>query len=83
MDDWIDRLFVDGLVNFTARCTYGIRACELRTIQTGNIRQYVLILATGTVAIFDPANLLEAGRGNGESTANTLSACKRTSMAAN
>ena len=51
LDDWIDRLFVDGLVNLTARCTYGL-GMRLRTIQTGNIRQYVLILATGTVAIF-------------------------------
>jgi NADH:ubiquinone oxidoreductase subunit 5 (subunit L)/multisubunit Na+/H+ antiporter MnhA subunit len=51
IDDWIDRIFVDGLVNLLARGTYaaGIR---LRAIQTGNLRQYVLVVAAGTVALF-------------------------------
>jgi NADH-quinone oxidoreductase subunit L len=51
IDDWFDRLFVDGLVNSLARWTYtfGIR---LRMLQSGSIRQYVLWLAIGTVALF-------------------------------
>ncbi len=50
-DDWIDRLFVDGLVNLTARWTYAL-GLKLRTVQTGNLRQYVMLLAVGTVALF-------------------------------
>ncbi|MGA2616150.1 MAG: NADH-quinone oxidoreductase subunit L [Thermoguttaceae bacterium] len=51
LDDWIDRLFVDGLVNLTARATYAL-GLRLRRVQTGNLRQYVLLLAAFTVALF-------------------------------
>ncbi len=51
LDDWIDRLFVDASVNLLARWTYAI-GLQLRTIQTGNIRQYVMWIAVGTVALF-------------------------------
>jgi len=51
IDDWIDRTFVDGLVNLTARATHAV-ALWLRTVQTGNIRQYVMLLTVGTVALF-------------------------------
>ena len=44
-------LFVDGLVNLTARWTYAL-GLRLRTVQTGNIRQYVMLIAVGTVALF-------------------------------
>lgn len=51
VDDWIDRVFVDALVNLTARWTYSL-GMQLRTIQAGNIRQYVMWLAVGTVGLF-------------------------------
>jgi NADH-quinone oxidoreductase subunit L len=51
LDEWIDRVFVDGLVNGLARWTHtaGLR---LRAVQSGNLRQYVMWLVVGTVAIF-------------------------------
>ena len=51
IDDWIDRIFVDGLVNLTARWTYAF-GLKLRTLQTGNVRQYVMFIAVGTIALF-------------------------------
>jgi NADH-quinone oxidoreductase subunit L len=51
VDDWIDRLFVDGLVNLTARGTYAV-GVRLRAVQTGNVRQYVMLVALGTVVLF-------------------------------
>ena len=51
LDDWIDRIFVDALVNLIARWTYAL-GLRLRTIQTGNIRQYVMWIAVGTVGLF-------------------------------
>ncbi len=56
-DDWIDRWFVDGLVNLTARWTHAV-GLQLRRVQTGNLRQYVMLLAVGTVALFVLMNLL-------------------------
>jgi NADH:ubiquinone oxidoreductase subunit 5 (subunit L)/multisubunit Na+/H+ antiporter MnhA subunit len=50
-DDWIDRLFVDGTVNGIARWTHAV-GLWLRTVQTGNLRQYVVWIAVGTVALF-------------------------------
>jgi X-X-X-Leu-X-X-Gly heptad repeat protein len=51
LDDWIDRLFVDGLVNLTARATYAA-GLRLRAVQTGNVRQYVMLVVLGTVVLF-------------------------------
>ena len=51
LDDWIDRLFVDGLINRIAQWTYGV-AVWLRTLQTGQLRQYVMLIVVGTVALF-------------------------------
>ena len=50
-DDVIDRLFVDRLVNGIGRFTYqfGLR---LRPLQSGQLRIYVLMLATSTVVLF-------------------------------
>ena len=56
LDDWIDRIFVDALVNLIARRTYAL-GLRLRTVQTGNIRQYVMWMAVGTVALFVLINL--------------------------
>jgi NADH:ubiquinone oxidoreductase subunit 5 (subunit L)/multisubunit Na+/H+ antiporter MnhA subunit len=51
IDDWIDRIFVDALVNLTARATYAL-GLRLRVIQTGSIRQYVMWIVVGTVGLF-------------------------------
>jgi len=51
LDDWIDRTFVDAAVNLTARWTFAA-GMKLRTVQTGSLRQYVMWLAVGTVALF-------------------------------
>jgi NADH-quinone oxidoreductase subunit L len=50
-DDWFDRVFVDRFVNLAAQWTYVI-GLRLRVLQTGNIRQYVMWLAVGTVMLF-------------------------------
>jgi NADH-quinone oxidoreductase subunit L len=51
LDDLIDRWFVDGLVNATARWIHstGVR---LRGVQTGRLRQYVMLIVVGTVGLF-------------------------------
>ena len=51
LDNLIDRLFVDGLVDGTARAVHAV-GLWLRTLQTGLVRQYVMILGVGTVALF-------------------------------
>ena len=51
LDEWIDRIFVDGLVNGLARVTYAA-GLRLRSVQSGNLRQYVMWIAVGTVALF-------------------------------
>jgi NADH-quinone oxidoreductase subunit L len=51
LDDLIDRWFVDGLVNATARWIHstGIR---LRGVETGRLRQYAMFIVVGTVGLF-------------------------------
>jgi NADH-quinone oxidoreductase subunit L len=51
IDDTIDRLFVDGAVNWLAGITYSV-GLSLRRVQTGRLRQYVLFIVVGTVALF-------------------------------
>jgi NADH-quinone oxidoreductase subunit L len=51
LDDWIDRLFVDGAIDWIARWTYRV-GLWLRTLQTGQLRQYVMLIVVGTVALF-------------------------------
>ncbi|NQT39280.1 MAG: hypothetical protein HQ581_17410, partial [Planctomycetes bacterium] len=51
LDDLIDRWFVDGLINRVARHTYAV-GLWLRRVQTGNLRQYVMLIAVGTVLLF-------------------------------
>jgi NADH-quinone oxidoreductase subunit L len=46
-----DRGIVDGLANLTASWTYSL-GNSLRAVQTGNVRQYVLFIVVGAVAIF-------------------------------
>jgi NADH:ubiquinone oxidoreductase subunit 5 (subunit L)/multisubunit Na+/H+ antiporter MnhA subunit len=50
-DDWFDRLFVDGLVNWFGRWTHGV-GLGLRRLQTGSVRQYAMFVVVGTVVLF-------------------------------
>jgi len=50
LDDVIDRYFVDGAVNVLAAWTYSI-GDSLRSLQTGKLRQYVMLIVIGTVAL--------------------------------
>ena len=50
-DYLIDRRGVDGLVNAFSRRTYRLGA-SLRRLQTGQLRQYVMLIVVSTVALF-------------------------------
>ena len=50
IDDAIDRYLVDGLVNLTAAWTYSL-GDSFRGLQTGKLRQYVMLIVIGTVAL--------------------------------
>jgi NADH:ubiquinone oxidoreductase subunit 5 (subunit L)/multisubunit Na+/H+ antiporter MnhA subunit len=51
LDDLIDRYVVDGAVNWTARQTHAL-GLNLRQVETGKLRQYVMFIVVGTVALF-------------------------------
>ena len=51
LDDFIDRYFVDGAVNLLAALTFGL-GLRLRVLQSGRLRQYVMLIVVGTVALF-------------------------------
>ena len=51
LDDFIDRWFVDGAVNLTARWIHSA-GLALRGVQTGRVRQYVMFVVVGTVGLF-------------------------------
>jgi len=51
IDDAIDRYVVDGLINRLADWTYSF-GLTLRNVQTGRLREYVMLIAVGTVALF-------------------------------
>ena len=57
LDAWIDRTIVDGLVNTTANATWAA-GLELKKLQTGRLRQYVMFIVAGTVALFVLASML-------------------------
>ena len=57
LDEWIDRIFIDGLVDGLASMTYAA-GLRLRAVQSGNLRQYVLWIAVGTVALVPLDQLL-------------------------
>jgi NADH-quinone oxidoreductase subunit L len=57
LDAWIDRTLVDGLVNATANATWSA-GLELKKLQTGSLRQYVVFIAAGTVAVFVLTSIL-------------------------
>jgi NADH-quinone oxidoreductase subunit L len=50
-DYFADRGVVDGLANLIAGWTYSL-GLGLRSVQTGQIRQYVLFIVVGAVAVF-------------------------------
>ncbi len=51
LDDLTDRYLVDGLINGLAGWTYAT-GLKLRSVETGRIRQYVMFIVVGTVAMF-------------------------------
>ena len=51
LDDLIDRYFVDGIVNVASRWIFGFGEW-LHGAETGKVRQYVMFIVIGTVAIF-------------------------------
>ncbi len=51
LDDFLDRRYVDGALDLAAQGTYRF-GLQLRAVQTGRLRHYVLWLAAGTVALF-------------------------------
>ena len=57
IDAWIDRTIVDGLVNATASATWQA-GLELKKLQTGRLRQYVMFIVVGTVALYVLASML-------------------------
>ena len=57
VDAWIDRTIIDGLVNRTADATWNA-GMQLKKLQTGRLRQYVMFIALGTVALFVLAGML-------------------------
>jgi NADH-quinone oxidoreductase subunit L len=57
LDDLIDRYLVDGVVNLLASWTYAF-GLALRSVQTGQLRQYVMFIVVGTVGLFVAASFL-------------------------
>jgi NADH-quinone oxidoreductase subunit L len=51
LDDRFDRYFVDGLVNGASRWIFRT-AIWFRGAETGRLRQYVMFIVIGTVALF-------------------------------
>jgi NADH-quinone oxidoreductase subunit L len=50
-DGWFDHYIVDGLVNLTARVSYGVGG-RLRDVQTGYLRSYILFLVLAATGMF-------------------------------
>ena len=50
-DSIVDRFLVDGLINAVARRTWNL-GLSLHSMQTGQLRQYVMFIVVGTVALF-------------------------------
>ena len=50
-DRWIDKIFIDGFVNWLAARTYAI-GIWLRKPPTGRLRQYVVFIVVGTMAMY-------------------------------
>jgi NADH-quinone oxidoreductase subunit L len=50
-DRIIDESLVDGLVNLVSRATFSF-GNSLKVVQTGRLRQYVMFIVVGVVALF-------------------------------
>lgn len=50
-DRFFDEKFIDGLVNLVARATFSAGS-SLKVVQTGRLRQYVMFIVVGVVALF-------------------------------
>ena len=50
-----DQTVVDGFVNRLASYTYAL-GIKLRGVQTGSLRQYIMFIGAGTVAVFAVAS---------------------------
>ena len=50
-DYWVDRSWIDGLANIIAGWTYSL-GVQLRALQTGRLRQYVMFIVLGSLAVF-------------------------------
>jgi hypothetical protein len=46
-----DQLVIDNVVDTTAEKTWDL-GLSLRTVQTGQLRQYVMFIVVGTIALF-------------------------------
>jgi NADH-quinone oxidoreductase subunit L len=55
-----DQTIVDGSVNYFAKCAYGLGS-SLRRLQTGSLRNYVLFIVVGMLALFVLASFLLSG----------------------
>lgn len=50
-DRLFDELFIDGLVNLVGRATFSVGR-SFHVVQTGRLRQYVMFIVVGVVALF-------------------------------
>jgi NADH-quinone oxidoreductase subunit L len=50
-DYWVDRSWIDGTANIIASWTYSL-GLQLRGLQTGRVRQYVMFIVLGSLAVF-------------------------------
>ena len=50
-DRFFDETFVDGVVNLVGNVTYTV-GNSLKVVQTGRLRQYVMWIAVGVIALF-------------------------------
>jgi len=51
VDRWFDQASVDGAVNWFAASMYGLGR-NIRVVQTGSARQYVMFILVGMVGLF-------------------------------
>jgi len=63
-DRWFDRAAIDGTVNAFARRTWNI-AMSLHGVQTGRLRQYVMFIVVGTIALFMLISFVTGGSAAG------------------
>jgi NADH-quinone oxidoreductase subunit L len=50
-DRWADRTIIDGFANLIGNWTYSL-GLQMRALQTGRLRQYVMFIVVGSLAVF-------------------------------